>query len=139
MTDNTGLALQGSLVDLSPYALSVLVYGTRVALQETDVFSIRQHRPDSVKNGVAWGFWIGAALGVSYLKLTSGSEVLNYPVACVEAASLGDAGASIGALVDANHSGSRVVYDPTRGSSRRVSVSPLLSRNRKGVAVSLGF
>ena len=40
----------------------------------------------------------------------------------------------------AAHVGSRVVYD-TRGSSRRVSVAPLtlISRDRTGVAVSLGF
>ncbi len=50
----------------------------------------------------------------------------------------GGLGAAIGAGVDSAQVDSRVVYD-TRGSSRRVSVAPLISRDRKGVAVSLGF
>ena len=50
----------------------------------------------------------------------------------------GGLGAGIGVVVDSARVGSRVVYD-TRGSSRRVSVAPLISRDRTGVAVSLGF
>ena len=47
-------------------------------------------------------------------------------------------GVGIGAAMDRGLVGSRVVYD-TRGSSRRVSVAPLISRDRTGIAVSLGF
>ena len=55
VTDDTGRALQGSLLDLSPSALSVMVDGTPYALQDTDVVAIRQQRRDSVKNGAARG------------------------------------------------------------------------------------
>lgn len=136
VTDNTGRSLQGSLVDLSPSALSVLADGVQYELQETDVTSIRQRRPDSVKNGAWAGFFVGVAVAAASLKNT---EAGHYPGIVLAAAGLyGGAGAGIGALVDLSRTGSQVVYE-TRGSSRRVSFAPLLSRDRQGVAVSLGF
>lgn len=136
VTDNAGRALQGSLVDLSPSALSVLADGVQYELQETDVASIRQRRPDSVKNGAWTGFFVGVAVAAASLNDT---EAGHYPGIVLAVAGLyGGAGAGIGALLDLSRTGSHVVYK-TRGSARSVSVAPLLSRDRQGVAVSLGF
>ena len=136
VTDDTGRELQGELIDLSPSALSVLVDDTRYDLQETDIAAVRQRRPDSLKDGALWGFMAGAAI-ISGLMLSSGCSF--HPTGVLAAIGVyGGLGAGIGAGVDSAHVGSRVVYD-TRGSSRRVSVAPLISRDRKGVAVSLGF
>ena len=158
VTDDTGRELQGELIDLSPSALSVLVderddlqetdsagktwcpngwrcsiaQTRRYDLRETEITGITQRHPDSLKNGAAWGFVSGVALA-SVLGLYLGA-----PNVAAGAIGGGGFGASIGAAVDAAHVGSRVVYD-TRGSSRRVSVAPLISRDRTGVAVSLGF
>ena len=52
--------------------------------------------------------------------------------------SYGIQGALIGALVDSLIQGQRVIYRAT-GSARRLTVSPLLARGRRGVALSLGF
>ena len=158
VTDDTGRELQGELIDLSPSALSVLVderenlqetdsagktrcpngwrciAHRRYDLQETDIAEVR--RPDSLKNGLVWGFVSGATVGSIFL-LANG--FLAYPQALPGGAVFfGALGAAVGATVDKARVGSRVVYD-TRGSSRRVSVVPLISRDRKGIAVSLGF
>ncbi len=155
VTDDTGRELQGELIDLSPSALSVLVdephdlqdtdmagktwcpdgwrciAHTRYDLQETDIAGIRQQHSDSLKEGALRGFIAGAAI-MSVLLL---SYEYFHPGVVVGA---GVWGVGIGAAMDRALVGSRVVYD-TRGSSRRVSVSPLISRDRTGVAVSLGF
>ncbi len=166
VTDDTGRELQGELIDLSPSGLSVLVdephdlqetdsagktwcpngwrcsiaqtiaQTGRYDLQETEITGITQRRADSLKDGALRGFISGAAI-ISVLVLSSGCSV--HPAGMLAAiGAYGGLGAGIGAAVDGAHVGSRVVYD-TRGSSRRVSVSPLISRDRTGVAVSLGF
>ena len=155
VTDDTGRELQGELIDLSPSALSVLVderhdlqetdsagktrcpngwrciAHTRYDLQETEITGITQRHPDSLKNGALVGFGTGAAL-ISVLMVSVG--IFNPAGLLVT----GGIGASIGAAMDRGLVGSRVVY-AARGSSRRVSVAPLISRDRTGVAVSLGF
>ena len=50
----------------------------------------------------------------------------------------GAAGAGIGAGLDSLHQGSRVVYRAAP-SDRRLAVSPVVSPERQGVSVSLGF
>ena len=160
VTDDTGRELQGELIDLSPSALSVLVderhdlqetdsagktwcpdgwrciAHRRYDLQETDIAEITQRHPDSLKEGALRGFVSGAALA-SVLILSDGLGF--HPGHLLLGIGVyGGIGAVVGVVVDSARVGSRVVYD-TRGSSRRVSVAPLISRDRQGVAVSLGF
>ena len=162
VTDDTGRELQGELIDLSPSALSVLVderddlqetdsagktrcpngwrcsieEQTRYDLRETEITGITQRHPDSLKDGALRGFMAGAAVGSILVATRGGGYHPGYMLA--GAIFFGGLGVSVGMGVDAARAGSRVVYD-TRGSSRRVSVVPLLSRDRKGIAVSLGF
>ena len=136
VTDDTGRELQGDLVDISPSALSVLVAGTRYDLQEANITGIRQWRQDSVKNGALLGFLAGAG---SVAALLEASDDYVYPVQWAFWLSVfGGAGAGIGALVDSLITDSNLIYSKKK-SVRRVSVAPLLSRDRKGVTVSLGF
>ena len=108
----------------------------RYDLQETDIAEITQRHPDSLKEGALRGFVSGAALA-SVLILSDGLGF--HPGHLLLGIGVyGGIGAVVGVVVDSARVGSRVVYD-TRGSSRRVSVVPLLSRDRKGIAVSLGF
>ena len=163
VTDDTGRELQGELIDLSPSALSVLVderhdlqetdsagktwcpngwrcsiaQTRRYDLRETEITGITQRHPDSLKNGALVGLVSGASI-MSVLLLSVGA-LGYYPAASLLSIGFyGGIGAVVGVVVDSARVGSRVVYD-TRGSSRRVSVAPLLSRDRQGVAVSLGF
>ena len=138
VTDNTGRELQGEIIDISPSALSVLVDDTRHDIQEANITRIRQRRPDSLKNGTLIGLLAGALFGGLGMA-GSGGEPGAEPLVVLAAAGLfGGAGAGVGALVDLGRVGSSVVYE-TRSSSRRVSVAPLLARDRTGVAVSFGF
>ena len=131
VTDDTGRELQGDLVDISPSALSVLVAGTRYDLQEANITGIRQWRPDSVKNGALLGLLAGAGSAVALLE-ASDVQWAVMPVF------MGGEGAGIGALVDAMITKSTLIFSKKRP-ARGISVAPLLSRDRTGVAISLGF
>ncbi|MYH30420.1 MAG: hypothetical protein F4018_09525 [Acidobacteria bacterium] len=132
VTDRAGQELQGRIVGLSPSTLSVQVNGVRHDLQEAEVSIIRRRQRDSLKNGALLGFMSGAALMASQMQGV-------HPGAKLMLSSLyGAAGAAIGAGVDALIKDSAVIYR-TRHSTRRFSVSPLLSRDRRGLSLSVGF
>ena len=136
VTEDTGRELEGKLVDLSPSALSVLVDGTRYDLHAGGIATIRQPDLDSISNGVLLGLLTGAGLAAVGVALTAympdAAEYLG------AAAIFGGAGAGIGAVADSLRTGSQVVYEKSR-TSVGLSVAPVLSRDRKGIAVSLGF
>lgn len=131
-----GRKLQGRLIDLSPASLSLLIEDDLHDLEETEVAVVRRRQPDSLKNGAIAGSIVGAVVaGVLMADEGPGS----YPGVYTLFMSLfGAAGAGIGIGFDAGYVRSEVVYTARR-STRRVAVSPLLSRHRRGVALSLGF
>ena len=142
VTDNNGRNLTGRIIDLSPSTLSLEASGARLDLSAADVSFIRQRRPDPLRNGALIGLGVGAipaALlswwGYGIAQGEGGSPWIGVPFAGM---SLGLA-AGIGALVDALIQRSHVIYGPTGAAQRRLTVSPLLSGHRRGVAVSLGF
>ena len=136
VTDDTGRELQGDLVDISPSALSALVAGTRYDLQESQYTVSRQRRQDSVKNGALLGLLVGA--GSAAVVLASSDDYI-YPVQwALTPVAMGGVGLSIGVLVDSMITKSTLIFSKKR-SARGVSVAPLLSRDSKGVAISLGF
>ena len=136
VTDDTGRELQGDLVDISPSALSVRVAGTRYDLQESKYTVTRQRRQDSLKNGALLGFLAGA--GSTAVLLAASGEYFYSVQWAMFPVIMGGAGAGIGILVDSMITESKLIFSKKR-SVRRVSVAPLLSRDRKGVAISLGF
>ena len=136
VTDDTGRELQGALVDLTPYALSILADGTRYDLGASGITTIRRRHLDPVSNGVLLGLLTGAGLAGVGVALTSfNPDLATYSGA---AALYGGVGAGFGAIVDALNTGSEVIYE-TGGSSGRLSVGPRVSRDSTGVVVSLGF
>ena len=136
VTDDTGRVLQGDLVDISPSALSVLVAGTRYDLQESKYTVTSERRQDSLKNGALLGFLAGAG---STAALLAASDHYVYPVQWATfPLIMGGAGAGIGILVDSMITKSTLIFSE-KESVRRVSVAPMISRDRKGVTVSLGF
>ena len=132
VTDRAGEELQGRLVDLTPTTLSLQIDDGLHDLAEANVSLVRRRQRDSLKNGALLGFMAGAAIAAS---LTSAT----HPFIRMSAMSLfGAAGIGIGVGFDAFVQDSRVVYRATR-SARRLTVSPLLTRDRRGVSLSLGF
>ena len=141
VTDDSGRNLTGRIIDLSPSTLSLEARGARLDLRAAEVSFIRQRRPDPLRNGALIGLGVGA-IPAAYLSWLAHSYAQSEGG---ESAAAGVAGwslvvaAGIGAGVDALIQRSHVIYGPTGAAQRRLTVSPLLSGHRRGVAVSLGF
>ena len=143
VTDDSGRNLRGQIIDLSPSTLSLEARGARLDLRAADVSFIRQRRPDPLRNGALIGLGVGAVPAALL-------AMAGYSLAYNEGGSPGGAAAYLAGLslglatvigvgVDALIQRSHVIYGPTGEAQRRLTVSPLLSGHRRGVAVSLGF
>ena len=138
VTDRTGQELTGSITSLSPASLTLLVEGSQRVFDEwvfdePDVSEIRQRRPDSLMDGAVYGLGIGLGWGWLTLVEAGGSDSAN-----IVLANTSILGAVLGVVIDAIIQRRRVIYRLS-GSARRLTVSPLVARGRRGVAVSLGF
>ena len=133
VTDSAGREQTGRIVDLSPSALALFIDGARHDFREAQVHSIRQWRQDSLKNGAWFGFAVGAALGATALNpradIAAPALFLGFMAA---------AGTGVGVGLDALVPSRQVIYQST-GAARRVTVAPLMARDRRGLAVSFGF
>ncbi len=132
VTPTTGAPFSGRIASLSGSRLTLRVGKELRELQELDVATVRHRRPDSLKNGAAWGLGIGAAAGM----LTCGR--CHVGPGLMVAGIYGGIGAGIGVGIDALIEGRLVVYQ-RRDSTRRVTVTPQLARSHKGVNVSISF
>jgi hypothetical protein len=140
VTDSTGRELTGKITGLSPSSLALLVEGTRRDLPESEVRQIRQRRQDSLGNGAKWGLGIGAGLGLA-AGLLIASEYGEGGGAYIPILALvyGGIGAGVGTGMDALILSDQVIYFKSPRSSARVTVSPLVTSERKGVVVAFGF
>ena len=133
VTDRTGQGLTGSITSLSPASLTLLVEGSQRVFDEADISDMRQRRPDSLIDGAVYGLGIGLGYGWMTLDGGGGSDDAGGILAGMSVL-----GAGLGVVIDAMIQGRRVIYRSS-GSARRLTVSPLVARGRRGVAVSLGF
>lgn len=137
VTDSEGQETRGRIVDLSPSTLSLETAGLRRELTGGDVSVIQRRYHDPLGNGALIGFVSGVAF-LATLVSAECSGCANDPEMMLGYLLFGGAGAGIGMGFDALHQGSRVVYRAAP-SDRRFAVSPVVSRERQGVSVSLGF
>jgi len=112
---------------------------------------IRQRLPDSLKNGLLWGSLIGASLGVAGAAAQKATDeyasgIGYHPSDYITPFVIGGGiGAGIGAMIDRFHKGQRVIYSqPTQPKTstsvlRSFRIAPLLSKEKKGVSLSLSF
>ena len=142
VTDHTGQDLTGRIVYLSASTLSLVARDGRHDLRDADVSQIRQRRPDSLRNGTLIGLGVGAIPAGLFARFayayTHNEGGRAQPGAGLGVALFLGVGAWVGSELDKRIQRSHVIYGSTRGAGR-VTVSPLLSRDRRGVAVSLGF
>ena len=136
VTDTRGTEVSGTVVDLGPSTLSLLVSGARRDFSEAEITTIRARRSDSVANGAAWGLGVGAGVGLYIgLALASGEENPGALVPIVTAV-YGGIGAGIGVGVDALIMGQRVIYAKR---SARLKVVPQLKAQRQGLFLAVTF
>ncbi len=138
VTDTTGREVTGKIVELSASSLGLLVGGTRRELTEPDVTTIRQRRSDSLANGAVWGLGVGSGLAAAAIALSRGGD-MEAGWAVLAVAVYGSIGVGIGVGVDALITRPQVIYERPSPSRATVTVSPVLTGERKGVFVSMRF
>ena len=136
VTDSDGRRLRGRIVDLSASTLALQIDGLRRDLNRGDISAVQHRERDSLKNGAAIGFASGVAIIVGLVAHHGGFDQAGFVF--FYSSLFGAAGAGIGAGLDALHEETQVIYRTTP-SNRRLAVSPVVSRERQGVSVSLGF
>jgi hypothetical protein len=139
VTDTSGREVVGTIADLGVSSLALLADGARRDFTEKDISAIRQRRSDSVANGALWGLGIGAALGLFGGVAIASSEENAGALIPIVTAVYGGIGAGIGVGVDALISSEQVIYTRRAGTSARIRLGPVLTRNRRAVALSVLF
>ena len=145
VTDSAGREVRGRLERLASDALILKADGVgRIAASE--VRRIRARDPDSVKNGTLTGLIVGGAIGTAWCvgAIVDDSGDVDARVECAEGFTVFPAlGTLIGLAIDAVIPGKmRVVYQAPlspEASRATLSVLPLMSPRKKGLAVSLAF
>ena len=143
VTDATGVVTEGQIAGLSSSALRLRVNSMIRDLSESDVNTISQRRPDSLKNGTLIGAGIGLGVGAGILAGFCGGdydcegnpgEVAGY------LALYSGIGAAIGAGVDALIKTKQTIYLGTNRVTLNLhDVRPIISPSRKGASISLSF
>ena len=135
VTDSAGREQTGSIIDLSRTMLTLRIDGARHDFRPTSVSTIRQWRSDSLKQGALIGLAAGAVTAAAFFvpyPESSGS------VTAVFVGLFAAAGTGVGVGIDALIPTRQVIFrSPT--AARRVTVAPILTSNRQGVGVSIGF
>ena len=136
VTDTSGNRIRGKLSQLLTSSMVLDVSGALRQLQATDVDKIEKRGSDSLKNGALIGLGIGSGLGVAVLSAIAADDGIS-PWMAIGALTYGGIGAGIGVGVDALIEGQRVIYAGSRPQISKLSISPILTRDRKGVMLSL--
>jgi len=138
VTDSSGQEIRGTIAALSSASLELVVDGNRRTFLDSDIRTIRQRRSDSLRNGALWGFGVGTGIGLLGC-FSAASESGEFGLVPPCALVYGGMGAGIGVGVDAMIRRTQVIYSKPTGSSARLTVSPVVARERKAVLVSVGF
>lgn len=141
VTYGAGQVVEGRALDLTSASLTVMTAGAPLELDEAAVTRIRQRWDDPIRDGVRAGFLWGSvpatAFFLHFVKedgLVPAGDIAAGLVATVGVAGL--MGAGLGALVDTYRRGQRDIYRRPAG---QVRVSPSLSRDHLGAAVTIAW
>ena len=131
ITSPDGDVITGQLVDISPASLSVFAGGRKVELDEARVRRVRQGWNDPIADGAVLGFAVGVApwLLAAFIGTGSGEASL------APTGIAGALGALFGAKLDSLHS--ERLRDLYVREPRRVAISPLVSTERVGAALTI--
>jgi len=122
VTDTAGHEMKGSIAELSPTSLVLLVGADRHEVPAADLSVVSQRKPDSLANGAKWGFAVGAGLGLlAFASIASEYEGADVGWGLAAVLLYGGIGSGVGVGLDAMISSDQVIFA------------------RRGVAVSLKF
>ena len=145
VTDAQGREIKGKIRDLGPSALT-LDSGTAAIVQADAVRLIVERKPRPIGRGALWGLGIGAAAGVAsgvavWASCHEGDDCAG--AILVLGGLFGGWGAGTGAVIGALIPGKTLVLYRAPGtagaSSARLSLAPVITPARMGVAVSVRF
>lgn len=139
VTETGGREVRGIISDLSSSSLVLLVDGGQRVLGEPEVRTIRRHSHAKLATGAKWGFGIGAAVG-----LVGGAAASADCSGCarwipIAVAVYGAMGTGVGVGISAAIPTHPVIYSRSGTSSATLMVSPLVTRDRRGLSVAFGF
>ena len=137
LMDVQGHEMQGTIAEISPLSLGLIVGETRVDFAGTDLETVS--RRDSRWNSTLWGLAGGAAFGAWAEKGLAGEYGrggVGYGSVVLPFAGLG---AGIGFFTDAMVRGQHVIYARAPDFANNTLISPIWSSRRKGVSASLRF
>lgn len=142
VTDAAGNETRGRIETLSSSSLALSVGNNQRTWTTSEVRTISQQRRASLGTGAKWGFLIGAGigalagLGAAQSDYSAGESVA---IGFLGAGLYGGIGAGIGVGVRSLMRESRVIYAGRPASAASLTVAPVLSDHRKGLALSIGF
>src|SRR5262245_23499575 len=139
-----GTIVQGKLESVSATVLKLKVKGVIREYLAPQILTVRKQYNDPIRNGAAIGALIGGGAGAVIGAAISdafcdGCGTAQAGGALVFGLLGAGIGAGSGALGDSLKRGYKTVYSMPRTANPRFNLSPVLSKNTKGVAVTLTF
>jgi hypothetical protein len=140
LTDDAGNEFKGRLLELSSSSLAVLTGKQRRELTVDEIQQITRPQHGDAGTGAKWGAAAGAGFGMLMIstQFPSGRcyDCAGYLVG--SGLMFGGIGAGLGAAFAASATHQQLVFNKA-GTPMKLTVSPLVSRERQGVLMSLRF
>jgi hypothetical protein len=142
VTDTTGNVTTGTVEDVSPSSLALLVNGVRRDLPETLVSQIERRHGNWAGRGALIGAGAGLGAGLAFVAIASECNQDPECTGTMMAAVLfsGAVGTAAGTAIGWSIRKSEILFlAPVVPQTARLTVSPIASKTRRGVALSLSF
>jgi hypothetical protein len=135
VTDAAGSTIRGKLAAMTDNSLEIHVNGNPQKVGVGDVSRIQWQKKDSPLTGVLIGGAIGAIPGIYWL-IADPNECTGL---CAEDYVAIGVGALIGGFIDRAIKKKVTVYDASQPTTKKVIISPILLRDRRGLQVRVAF
>ena len=135
VTDTAGTTVRGTLMGISNDVVELRINATTRDIRANDVARIQWQKRDSVLNGIVIGGVVGAIPGIYWL-IADPNECTGL---CAEDYVAIGVGVLVGAFVDRAIKKKVTVYDSAARRSTKLTVSPILGRERTGLRVAVTF
>jgi len=140
VTDAAGKVTKGKIAELSGSTLALLAGDTRLEMRESDVMTIKQLYTDSLADGAIWGAVGGAAyVAAMAVVFSEDSDEWTFSDVAVVLGIYAGIGTGIGVGIDALIRKKHVIYQQPPITGLQVGIAPWLTKQHKGVLVTLRF